>query len=70
MRVRRVMAAADTDMMADLSWADILGVLDELPMLAKIWRVWAQIVYTACPSTVDGGLACEHVDVIRKSFGY
>jgi hypothetical protein len=59
--VRRAMAAADGNMVANLSWADILGVLDELPMLNKICEIAGRacIAYALCPSKMDAGLACE-----------
>jgi hypothetical protein len=55
------MAAADGNMVANLSWADILGVLDELPMLNKICEIAGRacIAYALCPSKMDAGLACE-----------
>ena len=56
-----MVAAADRNMVANLSWADILGVLDELPMVRGICKVGHSCVYSnACPSKADGGLACEY----------
>jgi hypothetical protein len=56
-------------MVANLSWADILGVLDELPMLEEICKFGRSCVYSAYAprrQMVDWHV---NVDVIRKSFG-